>query len=244
LSLKRVRLKLQALYAETLFLPGVLGLFINPYYFARKGLEIHVRDLASHMTGKTLDVGCGSKPYQKLCPSSDYIGLELDSEENRATKSADCFYDGHRIPFEDASFDSVLCNQVLEHVFDPDELLLEIKRILKPGGKLLITVPFLWNEHEEPLDFARYSSYGLKYLLQKQGFEILESRKSVNDIRVVFQLFNLFLNQKIKTANGYLNLLLRILLLSPVNILGALLARITPRCENLYLDNVLLARKS
>ena len=226
-----------------MFHPGVVGLFINPYYFARKDLALHIRDLASHMTGKTLDVGCGTKPYETLCSSSHYIGLELDSEENRAAKSADCFYDGHRIPFEDAHFDSVLCNQVLEHVFHPDELLLEIRRILKPGGKLLITVPFLWNEHEEPLDFARYSSYGLRYLLEKQNFEILEFRKSVKDIRVVFQLFNLFLNQKMKTANGYLNLLLRILLLSPLNILGELLARITPFCENIYMDNVVLARK-
>lgn len=234
---------MQALYEKAMFRPGILGLFINPYYFARKGLEIHIRDLASHMTGKTLDIGCGTKPYEKLCPSSQYIGLELDSEQNRATKSADCFYDGHRIPFEDAHFDSVLFNQVLEHVFHPDELLLEIKRILKPGGKLLISVPFLWNEHEEPLDFARYSSYGLKYLLQKQGFEIMESRKSVNDIRVLFQLFNLFLNQKMKTANGYINVFLRILFLSPMNILGELLARITPGCENMYLDNILLARK-
>jgi len=226
-----------------MFHPGVVGLFINPYYFARKGLAIHIRELASHMTGKTLDIGCGTKPYEKLCPSSHYIGLELDSEENRAAKSADCFYDGHRIPFEDAQFDSVLCNQVLEHVFQPDEFLLEIKRILKPGGKLLISVPFLWNEHEEPLDFARYSSYGLQYLLRKRGFEILESRKSVNDIRASFQFFNLFLNQKMKTSNGYLNVFLRILFLSPMNVLGELLAMFTPRCENIYLDNVVLARK-
>lgn len=226
-----------------MFHPGILGLFINPYYFARKGLAIHIRELGSHMTGKTLDIGCGTKPYEKLCPSTQYIGLELDSKENRATKSADFFYDGHRIPFEDLHFDSVMVNQVLEHVFHPKELLIEIRRILKPGGKLLISVPFLWNEHEEPRDFARYSSYGLKYLLRNQGFEIMESRKSVNDIRVIFQLFNLFLNQKIKTADGRLNLLLRILFLSPMNILGELLAKITPRCENLYLDNILLARK-
>jgi SAM-dependent methyltransferase len=241
--LKSVRLRLQALYLKTLFHPGVLGLFINPYYFARKGLADHIGDLASHMTGKTLDIGCGTKPYEKLCPSSQYIGLELDSVENRATKSADFFYDGNRIPFEDAHFDSVMINQVLEHVFHPDDLLLEIKRILKPGGKLLITVPFLWNEHEEPLDFARYSSYGLRYLLEQQGLEIMEHRKSINDIRAVFQMFNLFLNQKMKTANGYVNLLLRILFLSPMNILGEVLARITPRCENIYLDNVILARK-
>jgi SAM-dependent methyltransferase len=227
-----------------MFHPGIIALFINPYYFARKGLVTHIRDLAFHMTGKTLDIGCGTKPYEKFCPSSQYIGLELDSEENRTTKSADCYYDGHRIPFEDAHFDSIMINQVLEHVFHPDELLIEIKRILKPNGKLLITVPFLWNEHEEPLDFARYSSYGLKYLLQKHGFEILESRKSVNDLRAVFQLFNLFLNQKMKTANGTLNLLLRILFLSPFNVLGELLAWITPRCENIYLDNVVLAKKS
>ena len=58
-----------------------------------------------------------------------------------------------------------MCNQVLEHVFNPDDFVREIARVLKPGGALLLTVPFVWNEHEQPYDYARYSSFGLRAFL-------------------------------------------------------------------------------
>ncbi|RME57501.1 class I SAM-dependent methyltransferase, partial [Candidatus Parcubacteria bacterium] len=153
-------------------------MFINPFYFARKGLAGHIADLADRVTGKTLDVGCGSKPYESLYASSEYIGLEYDTPENRASKEADFFYDGETFPFESASFDSVVANEVFEHVFNPDRFLDEVHRVLKSGGRLLMTMPFVWDEHEQPHDFARYSSFGIRYLLEKHGFEIVDQRKS------------------------------------------------------------------
>ena len=75
------------------------------------------------------------------------------------------------------SFDNVVCNQVLEHVFRPEVFLLEIHRVIKPGGNMLMSVPFIWDEHEQPWDYARYSSFGLKYLLENTGFEVIEQRK-------------------------------------------------------------------
>lgn len=71
---------------------------------------------------------------------------------------------------------------------------------------LLITVPFVWDEHEQPHDFARYTSFGLRHLLEKSGFEIIEHRKSVCDIRVVFQLLNGYIYKKTATKNGYINM--------------------------------------
>jgi len=117
-----------------MFFPGFLGMFINPFYFARKGLAEHMKSLARNIKGKVLDVGCGSKPYEKLCQYTSYIGLELDTEENRKHKCADYFYNGHHFPFEDESFDSVMANQVFEHVFNPDEFLDEVNRVLQRGG--------------------------------------------------------------------------------------------------------------
>ena len=67
----------------------------------------------------------------------------------------------------------MLCNQVLEHVFNPDEFLLKINRVLKNDGKLLLTVPFVWDEHEQPFDYARYSSFGLKALIEKMVLKLL-----------------------------------------------------------------------
>src|SRR5205823_6133959 len=169
------------------FAPGFLGLFTNPFYFARKGLYGHVKALAPYVTGRTLDVGCGRKPYEPLFAATEYVGLEIDTPETRQARRADHFYDGQAFPFPDAEFDSVITSQVLEHVFTPDAFLEEIRRVLKPGGALLLTIPFVWDEHSQPFDYARYSSFGLQSLLQKHGFEIIEHRKSTTDIRVIFQ---------------------------------------------------------
>jgi SAM-dependent methyltransferase len=136
------------------FHPGLLGLLVNPFYFARKGLHQHIVALAPSVHGRLLDVGCGSKPYQKYFAALEYIGLDMQGRN----KHADRFYDGKTFPFSDGEFDAVLTSEVLEHVFNPDEFLSEINRVLRNGGVLLLTVPFVWDEHEQPFDYARYSS--------------------------------------------------------------------------------------
>lgn len=236
--------KLRELYLELSFFPGVLGVFSSPFYFARKGLAFHISAIASSIKGFTLDVGCGTKPYQKLFASTTYWGLEIDSPENREKKNADYFYDGKQFPFEDNKFDSIVANQVFEHVFNPDDFLSETYRVLKPEGKLLMTVPFIWDEHEQPYDFARYSSFGLKSLLVKHGFEVIEQRKSMNDIRAIFQLINAYIFKVTFTRNKWLNVILTMLLMSPFNVIGELLALVTPKNQDLYLDNIVLAKKS
>jgi SAM-dependent methyltransferase len=234
---------LESYYRRQMFFPGVGGIFINPFYFARKGLAKHIGDLAVCIVGKTLDVGCGKKPYEKLFNSDEYIGLEYDNAVNRESKNADFFYDGRVFPFPDESFDSVVCNQVLEHVFTPDQFVLEISRVLKDDGALLLTVPFVWDEHEQPFDYARYSSFGLKALLTQNSFNVIEQRKTVTDVRVIFQLLNAYIYKTTMTRNGWLNHLLVRILTAPFNIFGELLSWITPRNPDLYLDNIVLARK-
>lgn len=214
----------------------------NPFYFARKGLARHIRDLGPSISGRTLDVGCGSMPYEALYRASEYVGLEYDSPQSRTTGKADVYYDGGAFPFEDASFDSVVANQVFEHVFNPAEFLAEVQRVLKPGGMLLMTMPFAWDEHEQPHDFARYSSFGIRALLEGHGFEVVEQRKSTDDIRAVFQLLNAYIFKKSK-AHGWARAAAMLFLMAPLNILGQLLGALLPRNEDLYLDNIVLARR-
>jgi SAM-dependent methyltransferase len=225
------------------FQPGFFALFTNPFFFARRGLYLGILEYGGYITGKTLDVGCGQRPYEHLVASTQYIGLEIDTPIAREINRADVYYNGERFPFEDASFDSALINQVFEHVFNPEEFLQEVHRILKPGGKLLLTVPFVWDEHEQPRDYARYSSFGLSWILTRNGFQIIKQRKSVNDIGLLFQLINGFIYKKIITQNLMLNQMLFLFLLAPINILGALLTKITPKSNDLYLDNIILAEK-
>jgi len=230
-------------YRHAQFFPGFWGMFINPFYFARKGLAKHIGELACQITGKTLDVGCGTKPYENLYHSDEYVGLEIDTLLNRANKQAEYFYDGTRFPFADGTFDSMVANEVFEHVFTPDQFLSEARRVLKPSGMALLTMPFVWDEHEQPYDFARYSSFGIKAILERNGFKIVEQRKSMDDIRAVFQLLNAYLYKKTATNKAWLNLLFTLFLISPFNLLGELLSFITPRNPDLYLDNVVLVQR-
>jgi len=227
-----------------MFHPGVVGILINPFYFSRKGLSEHIGQLAGHIVGRTLDVGCGTKPYAHLYSSREYVGLEIDTVANRELKKADYYYDGKTFPFANDSFDSAVANEVFEHVFDPDGFLKEVSRVLRPGGTLIMTMPFVWDEHEQPYDYARYSSFGIKAILQRHGFEVLEQRKSMDDIRVLFQLLNMYLYKRTLTRNRWLNVFLVAILMAPFNVLGELCALITPRNADLYLDNIVLARKT
>lgn len=225
------------------YAPDFFGLWLNPFYHSRAGLRATIQQMAGQLNGRLLDIGCGRKPYRELFATREYIGLEIDSPENRANKQADFFYDGTTFPFPDDSFDSALCNQVLEHVFTPAQFLSEIHRVLKPHGLLLLTVPFVWDEHEQPWDYARYSSFGLKSLLENNGFEVIEHHKINADVRVLFQLLNAYLFKVLWTKSKVFNLMICIIIMSPSNILGAILHKLLPANADLYLDQAVLVRK-
>lgn len=226
------------------FNPDFLGLFINPFYFARKGLYNNIKKYSCEISGSLLDVGCGRKPYRSLFNVESYIGMDIENEgHDHSNEDIDVYYDGNQFPFDDNTFDAIITNQVFEHVFNPDTFLKEMHRVLKLNGKLLLTVPFVWDEHEQPNDFARYSSFGLKYEIEKNGFKIAKQSKSVNDIRVIFQLLNMYIFKKLKSENKYVNVIISVLFISWLNILGQILSFLLPKNNDLYLDNIILAEK-
>lgn len=239
-----LRSRIRRAIEQQQFNPNLLGLLVNPFYFARKGLRKNVAELAPLISGKILDVGCGTQPYRNLFATDDYIGLEIDSPGNRLNERAAVLYDGKSIPFEDSTFDAVVLFEVFEHVFNPDELLAEIHRVLKLGGKIFLTVPFVWAEHEQPYDYARYSSFGLQHVLRKHGFEIERHSKSVDDFSVLFQLVNYYLFTKMSSATFRWNVLSTFLFMAPINVVGAVVSRLLPSFPELYLDNIVLAKKA
>jgi SAM-dependent methyltransferase len=225
------------------FEPGRLGWLVNPFYFARLGLLLGLKEFFPRLAGDVLDVGCGRKPYRAFIPAQRYVGLEIDTPQMRAVNAADAYYDGRTFPFPDHSFDGVLCSQVFEHIFTPTEFLAEVHRVLRPGGILVLTVPFVWDEHEQPQDFARYSSFGIQAVLESAGFIVTAKRKSMQDSRVLFQLWNAYLFKLTRTRRRSVNVLASVTLMAPINLLGIVLGRLLPSNPDLYLDNIVLARK-
>ena len=99
-----------------------------------------------------MDFGCGTKPYRTFFQVEEYVGVDFENPGHpHDNEQIDIFYDGKNIPLPDGYFDSVLSSEVFEHVFNIDEVLAEINRVMKSDGKLLITCPFAWNEHEVPV---------------------------------------------------------------------------------------------
>jgi ubiquinone/menaquinone biosynthesis C-methylase UbiE len=173
--------------------------FTHPYYFIRTAIYQGINERARYLNGVLLDFGCGEKPYQSLFNVEKYIGLDYENTgHDHKNENIDVFYNGTNIPFDDGYFDSVLCSEVLEHVFDIDRTLQEINRILKNGGKLLVTCPFVWNEHEVPYDYARYTVFALKHLFEKHGFRVLEFDKKGDFIKTITQMKVLYFYYHIK----------------------------------------------
>ena len=133
--------------------------------------------VAAHARGRLIDIGCGVKPYRAMVAPyvSEHVGVDHVDTQHDAS-NVDLFGTAYGIPAEDASFDTGLCTAVLEHLEEPEAALRECFRVLRPGGIAIYTVPFIWHLHEEPRDFFRYSKYGLRYLFEKVGFEVVELR--------------------------------------------------------------------
>lgn len=234
---------LKSIVRRQAFSPNWIGIFVNPFYLARAGLAKAIAENAKALSGKLLDVGCGTKPYQSLFHTVEYCGLEIDSESSRARGFADFFYDGNIFPFAADTFDSALCNQVLEHVFNPDDFLSEIRRVLKSNGKLLLTVPFVWDEHEQPYDYARYSSFGLKALLEKNGFRIIHSEKIGSDASTLFQLANAYLFKISMGWSKYVRFIFIFFIMGFINLFGVIAAKLLPKNPDLFLDQLVVATK-
>ena len=131
--------------------------------------------IEKYTKSKLLDIGCGEKPYAEMAKPyvNEHIGV--DHQGTLHDKSnIDRVGTAYEIPAEDCEFDSAICTAVLEHLEEPDKAIAECNRVLKTGGIAIYTTNLFWHLHEEPRDFYRYTKHGLRYLFEKNGFEIVE----------------------------------------------------------------------
>jgi ubiquinone/menaquinone biosynthesis C-methylase UbiE len=148
----------------------------SPHYMVlKRGAQAITTAAVGRLHGRLLDIGCGAKSKELLLGDlvDDYVGLDHPDSLHNPEK-VDVFGTAYDIPEPDSSFDCILCTAVLEHLEEPELALREAYRVLKPGGYGLYTIPMYWHLHEEPRDFFRYTKYGIAYLTQKAGFEVVE----------------------------------------------------------------------
>lgn len=147
-------------------------------FMIRNKIYDHVQVSSKSFSGTVLDVGCGHMPYKSLVLSNiavqEYIGMDLEHSEIYNQVNADLYWDGASIPLADASVDAILLTEVLEHCPDPLHVLNETYRVLKPGGIIVFSVPFLWYLHETPYDFYRYTPYAIDKMLCDTGYKDIE----------------------------------------------------------------------
>jgi SAM-dependent methyltransferase len=142
-----------------------------PTYAVRAPLVRWLRDQADDAHAvlgdfRVLDVGCGAKPYEPIFAprASSYVGVDL-VDNPRAELSGPV----EDLPVEDAAFDVVLCNQVLEHCDDPVKAVTELRRVTAPGGRVLVTTHGVMPYHPSPADYWRWTHAGLEKLFRENG---------------------------------------------------------------------------
>ncbi|MBW1679180.1 MAG: class I SAM-dependent methyltransferase [Deltaproteobacteria bacterium] len=146
--------------------------------------------LTSH--SRILDVGCREKPYFPFFASKtrNYFGVDI-----QIGPEVDAVFNGDALPFPDEMFDVVINTQVLEHTPDPHSLMDEMARVMKKGGWIIISAPFVWEIHNYPADYWRFSDQGIKELMK--NFHRVTIEPCGNTAQCLLQTFNLFIDRTV-----------------------------------------------
>lgn len=148
------------------------------FYTPRKAIFDSVCKESESFYGTVLDIGCGFMPYKKLIEANPkvkkYIGMDLEQSDIYGQVKPELKWNGREIPLENESVDCVMATEFLEHYAEPENVLKEIGRVMKTGGKIFATVPFLWNLHEIPFDEYRYTPYSIERHFKNAGFRDIE----------------------------------------------------------------------
>lgn len=151
--------------------------------FRRKLVRRRLTDfVAAHATAeRVLDLGCGGSRYAASFPHR--VGVDL-----RIGRGVDVVADAHRLPIREGSFAAVLSTEMLEHATEPQRVVDEMRRVLKPGGRALVTTRFLFPVHEAPHDCFRFTEHGLRHLFRAwSAVEVTPDSRSFETLSILLQ---------------------------------------------------------
>lgn len=146
--------------------------WLFPRYLGGLYVRRALTEAKPNVKGRVLDVGCGLRQYESLLADrvTSYIGMDWPAFPQRA--KPDVIGDALQMPFDAGCIDTVLATELIEHVPHPDWFLGEARRVLRAGGTLIVSVPFVEGLHEEPRDYYRFTPYALRLLLEGCGFSV------------------------------------------------------------------------
>lgn len=150
--------------------------YLSHNWLAVKNNNKWVEKYLPNFSGRLIDLGCGIAPYKEEISkvSDEYIGVDWINSVHNLQQVDVVANLNSRLPFADEQADVIISLKVLEHLYAPTIFLSECFRVLRPDGKLFLLIPFLWQVHEAPYDYCRYTRYGLSHLLTQAGFTEIE----------------------------------------------------------------------
>lgn len=165
--------------------PG--SLFILSVY-----IDLYVATVRQYAQGKLLDLGAGMVPFYGVYKDKVTENICIDWGNSLHTNPhLDVVADLNQpFPLPDNTFDSILCTDVLEHIADPFAFMQETARVLKPGGNLMLMVPFFYWLHETPHDYYRYTEFALRKMCVDNHLEVVELKAYGGYLDVLFDLIN------------------------------------------------------
>lgn len=225
---------------------------LHPQWLAGTDAVYLLEQLKNIPSGSVVvDVGCANKwPRSQIATSCRYIGFDHpDTATNWYHTKPDVFGDASALPFASDSVDVVLLLDVLEHVPDTDGVFSEIQRALKKSGILIVKMPFLYPLHDEPRDYVRLTSHGLRSAGQRHNYSVISAHPQGHPVVTAALLMNIALARTAIASVTSKNLLcVPLLLLAPfiflgTNIVAKVVALIAPPDPTMSFSNIVTMRK-
>ena len=172
---------------------------LHPQWFAILREDRNLKRTCKSLSGLVLDIGCADgKPRAHLPAAAHYVGLDyFDTATGWYQTRPTVYGDAQHLPFSKDTIDHALLLDVLEHIPDPLRSLDEVLRVLKRGGTLTIQVPFIYPIHDAPLDFHRWTRFGLRRAAEEVGFEAVEELAVGHPLESAALLSNIALSKTV-----------------------------------------------